>query len=231
MSKKKTIKEFIEQSIDTHGKKYEYTLTEYVNTATKVKLICPDHGTFEVRPNDHLSKGVGCRFCVGVSVNDFIIRATEVHNGRYDYSSVDYTLNSEKVKIVCSEHGTFHQTIWNHLIGCGCPICNLSKGELTVKKYLEDNNIEYHREKTFDGCVDKKHLRFDFCLPNHNICIEYDGIQHYEPSDFYGGEQGFEQTKRRDQIKTQYCKDNNITLIRIRYDEGIDNKLKQILVK
>lgn len=225
-----TTKTFIDKAKEIHGNKYDYNLVDYKNTATKVKLICPEHGEFQVRPNDHLSKKVGCRLCLSYSMVDFIEKSNKIHDDRYDYSLVKIKSNYRKIKIICNKHGEFEQCLMNHLNGCGCPICNLSKGELSVKKYLEESNVEYIREKTFDGCEDKKHLRFDFYLPDHNICIEYDGIQHYEPSDFYGGERGFEQTKQRDKIKTQYCEDNNIRLIRIKYDEDVENKLKQLLV-
>jgi very-short-patch-repair endonuclease len=64
-----------------------------------------------------------------------------------------------------------------------------------------------------------KKLKFDFYLPNYNLCIEYDGRQHFEPIDFFGGEKNFEIIKKRDKIKNEYCLNNNIHLIRIPYNE------------
>lgn len=63
MSKKKTKEEFILESEKIHGKKYLYCDVEYINNNVKVNIICPIHGKFEVRPNDHLSKKVGCNKC------------------------------------------------------------------------------------------------------------------------------------------------------------------------
>lgn len=88
---------------------------------------------------------------------------------------------------------------------------------------MKENNIEFIKEYKFEDCKHKYNLRFDFYLPEYNMCIEYDGIQHFIPFSF-----GSDQTKinklnnleiiqRRDQIKTQYCLDNNIKLLRIPY--------------
>jgi hypothetical protein len=67
-------------------------------------------------------------------------------------------------------------------------------------------------------------------LPFLNICIEYDGIQHYESSDYFGGEKEFIIQQLKDNIKTEYCKNNNIKLIRIKYDENIEKKLNFIFL-
>jgi len=56
--------------------------------------------------------------------------------------------------------------------------------------------------------------------------IEYDGEQHYKPIPHYGGEEGFDLRQKRDYIKTKFCQDNNIQLVRIRFDENILDKLK-----
>ena len=72
-------------------------------------------------------------------------------------------------------------------------------------------------------------LRFDFFLPEFNICIEYNGKQHYEPIDYFGGEKTFKYTLKNDKIKIDYCKKNNILLHIIRYDENIEERMKEIL--
>ena len=69
-------------------------------------------------------------------------------------------------------------------------------------------------------------MPFDFYLPDYNACIEYDGQQHFEPIDFFGGEEKFKKTIQRDEIKTNYCLVNNIRLLRIRYDENVIEALE-----
>jgi len=110
----------------------------------------------------------------------------------------------------------------------GCPHCNESKGEKEVVRILNKYNIKHEREKTFINLISaKKHLlRFDFYLQEYNICIEYQGEQHY------GNHVGFfkesaENTQQHDNIKRQYCIDNNITLIEIPYWNY--NKIEQII--
>ena len=111
--------------------------------------------------------------------------------------------------------------VWTYFQkGTRCPYCKTSKGEEKISEVLFKYKIINEREKVFKGCVYKGNLRFDFYLPNQNICIEYDGKQHFEPQDFSGhgnSESEFKETQLRDSIKTQYCKDNNIKLIRIPY--------------
>lgn len=99
----------------------------------------------------------------------------------------------------------------------GCPICRIPKGEARVKMFLDNHNIQYMAQATFKGCVYKKRLRFDFYLPQYKIAIEYDGEQHFRPVEVFGGEEGHLKTKKRDEIKNNYCKGNNIKLIRIPY--------------
>ncbi|MDM0587719.1 hypothetical protein QTH25_13160 [Clostridium perfringens] len=104
----------------------------------------------------------------------------------------------------------------------GCPVCNASKGEKEIREYLKKNNIEFKREYRFEDCKYKQLLPFDFYISNYNLCIEFDGRQHFESFEFYGGEQEFKLTQIRDEIKNNYCKDNGVKLIRIPYWE-LDN--------
>jgi len=97
----------------------------------------------------------------------------------------------------------------------------LSK-KLTTKEFIE-KSIELH------GCKSINHSPFDFYLPNLNMCIEYDGIQHFKSVDFFGGDEEFKKRKLHDNIKTQYCKDVNIILLRISYKENTLEKLIQNL--
>lgn len=114
-----------------------------------------------------------------------------------------------------------------HTMSCGC--LNKSKGEMYIKEILDINNIEYIPQKRFKDCRNIKPLPFDFYLPTYNICIEYDGRQHFEPVKYWGGEERFNILKQNDSIKTNYCKDHNIVLIRIPYTTNKDDIYKIIM--
>ena len=228
---------FIKRATSKHNNKYDYSLAKYVNSHTKIKIICPEHGVFEQIPKDHL-KGRGCNDCKYVlmrvlsasNINEFTKKAKIIHGGKYDYGQTTYINNHTKVKIICPEHGEFSQTPNDHLGGAGCPNCFKSKGEINVRNFLEKNNVLYIQEKRFDYCKYKNTLPYDFYLPEHNILIEYDGIQHFEPIKYFGGEEALISAQLRDKIKTDYAIANNIKLIRIRYNENIEEKLYMLLV-
>ncbi|MFH0334633.1 PDDEXK family nuclease [Clostridium perfringens] len=101
----------------------------------------------------------------------------------------------------------------------GCPICDESKGEKYVRIYLENNNIDFIQEYRFEDCRYKYTLPFDFYIPDNNLIIEFDGIQHYRENNYFRGNNIFKDTQKRDKIKNKYCKDNGINLLRIPYWE------------
>ena len=72
-------------------------------------------------------------------------------------------------------------------------------------------------QKSFSDCKNINVLKFDFYLPKYNLCIEYNGIQHYQAIDYFGGEERFKQQQKLDTIKQQWCTENNIKLIIIPY--------------
>ena len=95
-----------------------------------------------------------------------------------------------------------------------------------------ENNIYYEKEKCFDGCKDERMLPFDFYIPQYNVCIEYQGQQHYHPVEVFKGEVGFEIRQKHDNMKRGFCKENNIKLIEIPYWEydNIEKILKDKLI-
>ena len=224
-------KSFIDKSKQIHGDKYDYSLVEYKNNKTKVKIICPIHGVFEQIPTSHLLKHTHCPYCSCCKMNNelFIEKSNKIHNNKYDYSLVNYINNRIKVKIICPLHGVFEQPSNSHLSGQGCPICRESKGERKIRNYLLNNNILFEQEKTFIGCKNIKLLPFDFYLPQFNLCIEYDGELHFKAVDYFGGKEKLEYIKNNDNIKTTYCSKNNIKLLRVRYDENVLQKLNKYL--
>lgn len=219
---------FIRKAKEIHGDKYNYSRVKYKNNREKVEIICPIHGSFFQKPNDHLL-GKGCIMCAGtkkLTTRKFVSLANKIHNNEYKYRLTEYEGNKKKVKIICVKHGVFEQTPNAHLLGQGCPKCSESRGEKAIRLYLEKLGIEYEREKSFQDCKDKGLLRFDFYLPTKNTCIEYQGRQHYKKDPFFdNNEEAFINRKRRDEIKREYCKRKGIRLIEIKYNENIKQKL------
>jgi hypothetical protein len=231
-----TIKDFLVKSKEKHGNKYGYSKVKFTKTSELIKINCPEHGEFEQIASNHLF-GYGCQTCGQISrsnkrtktIDYFIEKALEVHGVFYDYSKVKYEKTNKKVDIVCPKHGLFKQTPNDHISNKnGCPICNESKGEREIAKWLDQNNIAYIRQHKFLDCKDIRPLPFDFYLPNYNTCIEYDGEQHFkEISVFNNKNNNLLKIKKRDKIKTDYCnKKENPNLIRVKFDEI--NKINEI---
>lgn len=129
MPRKLTIDEFIKKSKTVHEDKYDYSKVEYVNTHTKVEIVCKKHGSFWQDPHNHL-KGKGCPKCVSnykLTQDDFIKKAIKRHGDFYDYSLVKYEKNTSKIEIICPLHGVFIQEANSHLQGHGCSKCALDK--------------------------------------------------------------------------------------------------------
>lgn len=103
-----------------------------------------------------------------------------------------------------------------HTQSCGC---RKSKGETKIASVLDSLQISFIQQFVFEGCKDKIPLRFDFYLPDYNACIEYDGIQHYKPIEYFGGEEHYNNIKRKEDIKNKFCAENNILLVRIPYTD------------
>lgn len=158
------------------------------------------------------------------------IKPTEKRNG----SSVIWECQCDCGNITYVRSSALCQKITQ---SCGC-LTN-STGEEKIAELLKDNKILFERQKTFDNCrfIDTNALaKFDFYLPNQNYIIEYDGIQHYMPRQFGGctldqAKKNFEKTQLHDNYKTQWCKENNIRLIRIPYTKINNLKLQDLLLQ
>ena len=145
MKKKYTNSEIIEKFNKVHNNKYDYSKVEYINSQTKVCIICPEHGEFWQTPNHHLN-GRGCPLCKGRKISEskkcnsliFSNEAKEIHNHKYDYSKVVYVNCNTKVCIICPEHGEFWQTPRCHLRGSGCPECGKISTQMSHKMTTEE---------------------------------------------------------------------------------------------
>ena len=204
---------------EVHGDKYDYSLfTEYKNNRTKIPVICEKHGIFYVTPNSHIN-GRGCSECakekIGemnrLHINEVIRRIKDTHGNRYVIpDDFEYISNNKKVKLICPEHGEFWQLPFNLWRGVGCPKCNKSKLETEFSIFLERNGIAFEEQKKFEWL---KNYELDFYLPDYNIAVECQGIQHFKPVELFGGREQFEKQKMWDAEKKSLCENNGIKIL------------------
>lgn len=229
----KSNEKFIMDCIKVHADTYDYSLVEYTGSGNSVTIICSKHGPFEQRASTHV-KGGGCPSCSPTGLKttkDFIEDAIKVHADLYDYSMVDYRGSIPKVTIICPKHGPFEQQPQVHLQGCGCPVCKFSSGEREIYKLLKSMDLEFEAQKKFDDCIHEKNLSYDFYIPEKKMLIEYNGRQHYEAIDYFGGEKALKKQQKRDQIKRTYANENGYILVEIPYHqfENIEKILRNQL--
>lgn len=237
---------FIKCAKKKFGNKFDYSFVKYVNSKTPVKILCKKHGIFEQLPYTHLHS-YGCPKC-GLeegakkssytkksrkrcfSLENFKKVCTELFCGKYDYSLItedNWCGLESHVDIICPVHGVFNQLAKSHRWGRGCKKCNQSKGEFQIQLFLNKTGIKYKTEYTFDDCVDKCALPFDFVLFNEDgtikCIIEYQGRQHFEVAKFWGKtEFDLIEQQRRDQIKRDYCTSHNYCLLEVSYNQDIE---------
>jgi len=231
-----TTESFIEKLKEIHKNKYDYSITEYKGITKPIKYICPEHGIITQNAQSHFL-GKGCKECAAkiiaekhkLTTEDFIEKSRKVHGNKYDYSLSEYKDCNKKIKIICKKHGMFEQTARDHYRGNGCPACNESHGNRAVKLFLEENKIDYIPEWSNDTCRLKDKLRFDFYLPKLNTVIEFQGKQHFQVVEYWGGEEDFNLRKKRDEIKRKWCLENNIKEIEIHNIKDIQKILKKEL--
>ena len=165
------LSEFISKANKVHSYKYDYSKVEYINSKTKVCIICPEHGEFWQSPASHL-QGHGCPRCSIKKVHllqksnrdEFINKARKIHGDKYIYDNVKYVNNETKVLITCPIHGNFEQKPSNHLSGQGCPKCGkismANKQLMTKEEFIDRCNLKYKNFYRYDkvdycGCFNK----------------------------------------------------------------------------
>ena len=219
--------DFIKEYFEQHG--FRLLSDSYEKAHGKLLCECKNgHKHFTTWVN--FRKRPICLECEGKIVNAKIIKE-KVEKEGYFLKTDNYINNRQKLEFKCPKNHTFFMSWHDFNGGCRCPHCKVSKGEDEIRRILNFWNVEFVSQKRFENCRDSLELPFDFYLPSLNVCIEYDGEQHYKPIEAFNGEIGYAKTKRHDEIKTHFCKDNNINLIRIPYWEfnNIENILKQNL--
>lgn len=232
---------FIKKATKIHGNLYDYSKVEYINNKSSVTIICPIHGEFSQTPESHL-KGHGCKECALIKdtkrktyeLYKVLEKCIDVHDNyyKYIYNPSSYQNETSKIEIICPKHGIFKQRANFHLNGGGCPKCNVSKGQIKVRKFLQDNFpkinfVEQYRDSFLER------LSYDFYLPELKLAIEYNGAQHYMPVDIFGGEETFKKQLERDKRKLDLSNENGIILFSIKYDKDEEDlvKLKELIME
>ena len=226
--------EFTNRLYKKFGKRWKYSCNKWggiFNSIIEVK--CDLHGEKNTHSNNLLKLISPCDECSKIISKSGEgkksdekwrelwdgkkLELNNIHNNKYDYSKVIYKGVSSKIKIICPKHGEFNQLFRSHYYDLnGCPKCNSSKGEVKISNILTTNNVKFQTQKKFNPLGRKS---FDFYLPEYNLCIEYDGRQHFESIDHFGGKESLKTQKCNDKVKNKFCENNNIDLLRIPYWE------------
>lgn len=174
--RRKTTEEFIKRARSIHGDKYDYSQVDYQGNKAKVKIGCPVHGYFWQTPDNHYR--YGCTKCGlekqvkdrTMSQEDFIKKANQVHNNKYDYSQVHYINARTPVKIICPIHGVFEQIPDSHLRRAGCPKCSLLRGAQKALKTKKERNItnEFSLNEFLSIVQDTFNNKYDYSLIDRN---------------------------------------------------------------
>ena len=178
--------EFIRRARETHGNKYDYSNTSYINMKEKVTIICPEHGGFLQTPHNHLN-GAGCPNCqknhIQYNTQKIIESFEKIHGNKYDYSKVNYINGRAKVCVVCPEHGEFFISSCKHLQGQGCKKCGkksaarksaigkeafIEKARLVHGDKYDYSNVEYKRANSKVNIICPKHGGF-WQTPHHHL--------------------------------------------------------------
>lgn len=220
---------------------YDYELLtkeeDFTTTRMDIRFVCKKHGMQKMMM-DNFIHGHKCYFCSyeerGNNLKhsiEYIKSMIESYNNNKLLNFKDYLGSSVRnLKIECGSCGNIYITSFsdymnNMQIRCKSCANKESVSERRIREFLTDNEIIFEQEKTYDDCRDINKLPFDFYLPKYNLIIEFDGQHHF----YEIGRGNYETTKKHDEIKNQYCKDNNINLLRIPYWEG--NNIEKIISK
>lgn len=224
------LQEIIDMFNKIHNNKYDYSKFIYNGFSKNSIVTCPIHGDFEITYGSH-KIGCGCCKCGGVyhyTREEYIEKFSPIHDFKYDYSQFVYKNMKTKSTIICPMHGPWQQTPKDHAAGYGCPVCNSSKGELSIRKFLKEHSIKFEPQYRITECRNIYPLPFDFGILKDDgsldFLIEFQGEQHFRPVKYskMSEEQKikkFNDTVFRDVIKKEFCKNNQINILYITYKE------------
>lgn len=226
----KTQEEFVEELKQINPSVHVYGV--YKNSKTKIEVACTKCGHKWSSVPNALLAGKGCAKCAGIMRKThevFLIEMAKLHPEIIVLGK--YKNNRTKIHCKCTVCGFEFDSTPHSMItgGNGCRNCKKSNGEKQIDSWLKDAGINHIREYRFDNCRDVKPLPFDFYLPDNKTVIEYDGAQHFESNDFFGGDSAFVKLQNHDKIKNDFCIKNGIKIIRIPYADF--NNIKEILAR
>lgn len=222
--KRKLTYDYVKKYIESHG--YKLISKEYRNAKENLEVECPKGHIYDVNYSNFKS-GKRCPYCNGKHKYTKEEMLSYFQSEGYEVLSSEYEDTSSRLIVKCNHGHIYDTTFLNFKNGKRCPECKNFKGELKVEEILKEYDIEFKKQYKFKNCKFKRHLPFDFYIPKYNLLIEYDGKQHYEISEYFGGYEGFIDTKIRDTIKNIYCKEHRLELLRISYKDfkNIENIL------
>lgn len=227
-SRTKTSEQYKQECID---RGLDLPLEDYKGAKVKIKHICKYKHIYEQTPNAHLNNGRRCTVCYDTPVKTPEEYKQECIDKGLDLPVEDYINSSTPIFHKCNACGcVYKQAPGNHLYGQGCPPCRESRGEKHIRIYLDKHCIKYIPQNTFEGLKDKKSLSYDFYLPDYDILIEYQGIQHFKSVSFNGKDYtDLDKQKRHDRIKQRFAKDNGYKLLRPTYKTDTQEKINKYL--
>ena len=200
---------------------------EFKTKKTKMTYKCGEDHIGSVSYEKFIGSKRRCAICANNQAYEFNFVKQYIENEGYVLVSTEYKNTHTPLVIICPKGHEFQTTFHsfkNNGVRCYC--ARESKGEKRIREYFIDKSIEFISQQKFENCRNVRPLPFDFYLPKYNLCVEYDGQQHFDEIHAYSKE-SFQQTKINDEIKTNYCKENNIPLLRIPYWEF--NNIEKIL--
>lgn len=227
----KNTKKFKEEVLNMYKGRYE-VVSEYTYSYEPIVIKCTKHNEYITStPTTVLRDRNICKKCNGEYLSKVQRKSTKLFE--------EQLLKAHKGGIIrLGEYVNTHTHIGVKCLVCdfpflvtpnsilrlsGCPSCQESKGEKSIREYLVSNDIMFQPQKRFEGCRLERELPFDFYIKGLNLLIEYDGKQHFEPIEFFGGEEAFEKQLKKDKIKNDYAMYNNINILRIPYTIEGDN--------
>ena len=166
--KKTTFEQFFTKARKVHGEAYSYNAETFRSLQHKLEIICPVHGPFFQKANNHISLGHRCPRChtgrgIRRSVEDILQRCKHVHGDKYTYE-LDHPIKAkDEIKVICPLHGVFCQTLDAHLNqASGCPRCGIQ--QRAIKQRLTDDEIKAKVYRVYGGrykCGSDLHHRED----------------------------------------------------------------------